>query len=93
MDRKEGLAYRHQEGLFIPAEGHILCFLQALLTHITLILCKSSGQIIHQIKVQRKIIPAMYTHQFVNVKHISTTVIESVPKTWLERGLQWKSTK
>ena len=24
------------------------------------------------------------THQFVNVKHISTTFIESVPKTWLE---------
>ena len=30
-------------------------------------------------------------HQFVNVKHISTTFIESVPKTWLETGSQLKS--
>ena len=51
------------DGLIILAQGHLLCFLQALLTvtHVTWILRNWSGQIIHQIKVPRKIFPVMYT--------------------------------
>ena len=44
----------HQHGWFILTQGHMLCSLHALLIHITVMLRNWSGQIIHQIKVQRK---------------------------------------
>ena len=54
-------------GCLSTLRAAFLCFLQALLTHITWIQRNWSGQIIHQIKVPRK----TCTHQFVNVKILS----------------------
>ena len=76
--------------LLFWAQGAILCFLPVLLTHITWILRNWYGQILYIKLKYRERAFQICTHQFVNVKNISTTFIESVPKTWLETNSRWK---
>ena len=84
MNHNDSLAYQHQKGLYILAQGHILCFLQALLTHITLILIVSDLDKLYIKLIYKDRSFQLCKHQFLNVQHIFTTFIESIPKTWLE---------